>query len=278
MKKAFTLAELIGVIVLLGALILIIAPLTNSSMKGAEDALYEKQIESLKLSLQLWMSENQRPNAGEVITLSLSQLKEAGLVEIDIKNPKTEELFPNDMILKIINNDNIINYEINETGNNKNDYLLIPSISVNGSALTYVEINGTYNDLGVTAKDQNNNLITDVSVTTTPNFDISKKGTYLTTYSVTNNDYTNIAYRTIVVRDTRGPNISFPGPLTLTLSEVNNYDFKSDITVTDNSGEEVYVTVTDNINVIAGNYTVEYKATDSSGNTSTKLRQVIVTE
>ncbi len=279
MKKGFTLAELLGVIVLLGALALIIVPLVSSSMKGSEEALYNDQIESIKLSLSLWMSDNQKPAEGETITLSLSQLKEAGLVELDITNPLTKELFPNDMILKIINNNGIIEYEINDNGSNKEDYNLIPSIKVNGNVLDYVEVNSeNYNDLGVTAKDANNSVLTDVSVATSPNLDLTQMGTYLRSYTVTANGYSNIAYRTIIVRDTTGPVIEFTGDLTLNLSQVDNYDFKSDITVTDNSGQEVEVTVTDNIYPLAGSYTVEYKATDTSGNVSTKLRKVVVTE
>ncbi len=278
MKKGFTLAELLGVIVLLGAIMLIVVPLVSNSMKDSEEELYNDQIESIKLSLELWMSYNQSPNIGETITLSLSQLKEAGFVEFDITNPITKELFPNDMVLKIINNNGIIEYEVTENGDNKNDYNLIPSMRINGNTLEYVEINSTYDDLGVTSVDSNGNVLSNSVVSTVPTLDVSQKGTYLRSYTINSGVYTNTVYRTIVVRDTTGPVIAYPGDLTLTLSQVNSYDFKSDITVTDNSGDEVEVTVTDNINAIAGSYTVEYKATDSSGNVTTKLRKVVVTE
>ena len=279
MKKGFTLAELLGVIILLGAIALIIVPLVSNSMHDSKETLYNDQIKSIELSLASWMSSNQTPAEGETITLSLSQLKEAGLVELDITNPMTEELFPNDMILKITNNNGIIEYEISENGNNKEDYNLIPSIRVNGNVLEYVEVNSeSYNDLGVTAKDASNNVLSGVSVVTSPNLDLTQIGTYLRSYTVTANGYSNIAYRTIIVRDTTGPVIEFPGDLTLSLSQVDSYDFKSDITVTDNSGGAVEVTVTDNIHSLAGSYTVEYRATDASGNVSTKLRRVVVTE
>ncbi len=278
MKKGFTLAELLGVIVLLGAIMLIVVPLVSNSMKDSEEELYNDQIESIKLSLELWMSYNQSPNIGETITLSLSQLKEAGFVELDITNPITKELFPNDMVLKIINNNGIIEYEVTENGDNKNDYNLIPSMRINGNTLEYVEINSTYDDLGVTSVDSNGNVLSNSVVSTVPTLDVSQKGTYLRSYTINSGVYTNTVYRTIVVRDTTGPVIAYPGDLTLTLSQVNSYDFKSDITVTDNSGDEVEVTVTDNINAIAGSYTVEYKATDSSGNVTIKLRKVVVTE
>ena len=274
MKKGFTLAELLGVIVILGALMLVIIPLVSSAIKGADEELYNSQIESIKLSLESWMSDNQRPNEGEYITLSLSQLKEAGLVELDITNPKTKELFPNDMILKIINNNGTIEYEVNENGSNTNNYESISSIKVNGDVLEYVELGSTYTDLGVTAKDASNNVITNVTTTITPTLDANKKGLYLVTYKT--ND--NVAYRTIVVRDTKGPEITFNNNLEMTYEQSKTYDFKADITVTDNSDEEVSVTVETNIKPLAGDYTVKYIAKDSSGNETIKLRKVTIKE
>ncbi len=274
MKKGFTLAELLGVIVILGALMLVIIPLVSTAIKGGNEELYNSQIESIKLSLESWMSDNQKPNEGEYITLSLSQLKEAGLVELDITNPKTKELFPNDMILKIINNNGTIEYEVNENGSNTNDYESITSIKVNGDVLEYVELGSTYTDLGVTAKDTSNNVVTNVTTTITPTLNVSKKGLYLVTYKT--ND--NVVYRTIVVRDTKGPEITFNNNLEMTYEQSKTYDFKSDITVTDNSNEEVSVTVETNIKPLAGDYTVKYIAKDSSGNETIKLRKVTIKE
>ncbi len=275
MKKGFTLAELLGVITILGALMLIIIPLVSTAIRSANEELYDSQIENIKLALESWMSDNQKPNVGESITLSLSQLKEAGLVELDIKNPKTKELFPNDMVLKITNNNGIIEYIVNENGSNTKDYNSITSIKVNGDVLDYVEIGtDSYNDLGVTAKDSNNNPVNDFTITTTPTLDLNKKGSYLVTYKTTD----NVAYRTIVVRDTKGPEITFNNNLEMTYDQSRTYDFKSDITVTDNSNEEVSVTVETNIKPLAGNYTVKYIAKDSSGNETIKLRKVTIKE
>ncbi len=275
MKKGFTLAELLGVIIILGALMLIIIPLVSTAIKNADEDLYNSQIESIKLALEIWASDNQKPNDGEYITLSLSQLKEAGLVELDIRNPITKELFPNDMILKITNNNGIVEYTVNENGSNTKDYDSITSIKVNGDVLEYVEVGSiTYDDLGITAKDSNNNSITDFTTTTTPTLDLSKKGVYLITYKTID----NVAYRTIVVRDTTGPEITFNNNLEMTYEESKSYDFKSDITVTDNSNEEVSVTVENNIKPLAGNYTVKYTAKDSSGNETIKLRKVTIKE
>ena len=135
MKKGFTLAELLGVLVILGAILLIAIPVVDQTIKSGKEDLYQEQIDSIKTSLQLWMSNNQKPDVGEKIVLSLSQLKESDAVALDITNPKTNELFPNDMILEISNNNGIIEYEVDVTGNNKEDYTLLPSISLNGNVL-----------------------------------------------------------------------------------------------------------------------------------------------
>ncbi len=282
MKKGFTLAELLGVLVILGAILLIAIPVVDQTIKSGKEDLYQEQIDSIKTSLQLWMSNNQKPDVGEKIVLSLSQLKESDAVALDITNPKTNELFPNDMILEISNNNGIIEYEVDVTGNNKEDYTLLPSISLNGNVLEYVEVDSTnvttYDDSGVIVKDSSGNVISTVSQSTTPTFDITKRGIYLRKYTATFNGYTNVAYRTIIVRDTTGPEIGFVGSLTLTYEESRTYDYDNDIVVTDNSGENVTVTVEHNISPLVGDYTIEYIATDSSGNVTTKSRKVTITE
>lgn len=275
MKKGFTLAELLGVIVILGAVLLIISATFTTVLKQGEEDLYNDQINTIKLSLEAWMSDNQRPNLGEKITLSLSQLKEAGLIDLNIKDPKTKELFPNDMVLEIFNNEGIIEYNVNVKGNNVKDYNSITSIKVNGNVLEYVELgSSSYNDPGVVAKDANGNIVSNVTSVTTPTLDLNKKGTYLTKYTTSD----NVAYRTIIVRDTTGPIINFDTNLQMTYEESKTYDFESDITVTDNSNESVTIAVSDNITILPGDYTVKYVATDSSGNETIKLRKVTIKE
>ncbi len=279
MKKGFTLAELLGVIVLLGAILLIVLPVVDKTIKESKEDLYQDQIDGLKLSLQLWVSNHQKPDVGETVTLSLSQLKEEGLVELDLTNPKTDELFPNDMQLKIVNNDGILEYQVLESGSNINDYKILPSISLNGDTLEYVEISqsGSYVDKGVVAKDPNNNVISTVTTSDSPAINIAKKGVYLRKYTATFDGYYNDAYRTIVVRDTLGPTISFSGNLSMTYSQSLSYNFLTGVTATDNSGEAVSIKVEKNITSIKGEYTIKYIATDSSGNQTTKLREVTIT-
>lgn len=279
MKKGFTLAELLGVLVILAAILLIIMPIVDKTIKEGKDDLYDKQINSIKLAMELWLTDHAKLDEGEYIVITLSQLKDAGLIEFDIKNPKTEELFPNDMLLTIKNNDGILEYEVVDAGNNLDDYESLPRLSINGNILTYVEINTEYIDRGVKVTDSIGNTITDtVSQTISPDLSISTKGVYLQKYSITYNGFSNMVYRTIIVRDTIGPEILFSNNLELTYEEAQKYDFKSDIVVKDNSGEKAEVTVEDNIMDLPGRYTVKYTAIDTSGNETVKVRQVTIKE
>lgn len=279
MKKGFTLAELLGVLVILAAILLIIMPIVDKTIKEGKDDLYDKQINSIKLAMELWLTDHAKLDEGEYIVITLSQLKDSGLIEFDIKNPKTEELFPNDMLLTIKNNDGILEYEVVDAGNNLDDYESLPRLSINGNILTYVEINTEYIDRGVKVTDSIGNTITDtVSQTISPDLSISTKGVYLQKYSITYNGFSNMVYRTIIVRDTIGPEILFSNNLELTYEEAQKYDFKSDIVVKDNSGEKAEVTVEDNIMDLPGRYTVKYTAIDTSGNETVKVRQVTIKE
>ena len=279
MKKGFTLAELLGVLVILAAILLIIMPIVDKTIKEGKDDLYDKQINSIKLAMELWLTDNAKLDEGEYIVITLSQLKDAGLSEFDIKNPKTEELFPNDMLLTIKNNDGILEYEVVDAGNNLDDYESLPRLSINGNVLTYVEINTEYIDRGVKVTDSIGNIITDtVSQTISPDLSISTKGVYLQKYSMDYNGFSNTVYRTIIVRDTIGPEILFSNNLELTYEEAQKYDFESDIVVKDNSGQKAEVTIEDNIMDLPGRYTVKYTAIDTSGNETVKVRQVTIKE
>ena len=64
----------------------------------------------------------------------------------------------------------------------------------------------------------------------------------------------------------------------MTYEQSKTYNFKSDINVTDNSNEEVEITIENNIKPLAGNYTIKYIAKDSSGNETIKLRKIVIKE
>lgn len=274
MKKGYTLIELVGVIVLLAALLLIVLPVVNKSLKEGKQKSLEGQITMIEQSLATFSLEN-KPNDGEVIYLTLSQLKQAGLVEFDIKDPVTKQLFPNDMELTITNTDGIITYSVlTDTGSCKRNYKDVPKIDLSGNNIVYVEINTSYSDILPMATDKAgielNNLTSEGSV------DVTKLGNYYIKYFANKDGYCNASIRTVIVRDTIGPVIKYNGDLTINMSQIDDYDFLSDVSITDNSKQDATIVVEKDFSAIPGSYQVKYIATDPSGNQTVSLRKVVV--
>lgn len=115
-KKAFTLVELIAVMILLGVLGLIATITISNELKENKETLYNVQIENIKKSAQTWASSNvfELPNQdGEYIILTLGQLKQEGLSG-DVINPKTNEPFLDSLQVKITLKENSYVYEVIE--------------------------------------------------------------------------------------------------------------------------------------------------------------------
>lgn len=116
-NKGFTLAELLGVVIILGVIATIATISISNSMKNSKEELYNVQINNIISGAKTWASENVfdlPANDGESITLTLAQLKQAGFVEADITNPKTNELFSDGLQVKITKVDNNYKYEVIE--------------------------------------------------------------------------------------------------------------------------------------------------------------------
>lgn len=274
MKKGFTLVELVGVVVLLSALLLIIIPTVSNILKKGKEEMLENQITNIEQSLATW-SLNYKPNVGETIYITLSQLKKEGLVNLGIKNPVTDEYMANDMKLEISNNNGIVEYKVlTDTGNCKNDYINIPKIDLNDTPVRYVELNSTYVDIKATAIDSVGNKLN--NLTSEGSVDTSKLGNYYITYNINKDGYCNSSIKTIIVRDTTAPVISFNGDLRVSSSKINSYDFLADVTAIDNSGETPDIKVDANLSAVTGKTSITYTATDSYGNVATKTRTVIV--
>ena len=96
MRKGFTLAELLGVIVILGLIAMIAIPTINSALNSSRDKAYDEQIRTIEEASRTYMSKNslKLPNMteGSTCCLGIEVLKEAGLLQADdIKNPKYQK-------------------------------------------------------------------------------------------------------------------------------------------------------------------------------------------
>ncbi len=113
-KKGFTLAELLGVITILGLLALLIIPAVDKAIKESNKTLYQAQLNTIIEGAKEWSADHisELPVSGGSITVTLEDLKLGGYVVADIKNPKTEELFPDDLTVKITEHNSQYKYQV----------------------------------------------------------------------------------------------------------------------------------------------------------------------
>ncbi len=285
--KGFTLVELMGVIIILGIILLIATPSINKILKGSKNDLYNAQINGIKEGLKNWAVDNNKLlpiKENESIVLTLGQLKIGGYIESKLINPKNNKCFGNDMLLTITRYQKNYIYEVNEdTGvetDKCSDYIK-PYMILKGDSITYVELNGTYEEKGVIATSGSGEDITSsvtTKITGSENLiDTSKLGNkYTIEYTVTSDDTTVSMNRTVIIRDTEKPVLNVPDNITLNIID-KTFDPLEGVTVTDNSGENISVKVKSNISLgIPGEYTITYTAIDSSGNSISKTRVVTI--
>jgi len=157
MKRGFTLVELLATLIVLATLGLIIFPVVSNTIRNGKDKLYEAQINEIEEATEKWayLNIDLLPLEGESTTITILELKKAGFLPLDIRNPKTNELLPNDMQVVISSNKGIYNFEVNvESGTkiesevNENS----PIIVLNGTPIEYIEIGTEYVDKGVKLK------------------------------------------------------------------------------------------------------------------------------
>ena len=148
MKKAFTLVELLSVIVLLGIIAIILIPNFNNVLKSSEEDLYNKQISVIKTASKLWVSniENKAflsDNEKWPYIITLGDLIDAELLEENIKNPKKDEYFSDSTLIYIYYENDSYRFEVDE--NTLSNDLQI--ITLNGDRNYNVEVKEEYSEL-----------------------------------------------------------------------------------------------------------------------------------
>ncbi len=286
-KKAFTLIELLAVIFVVGIISIIVIPTTNRLINQSRNNLYENQIDNIMTAAKNWGSKNNDllpEKEKEILTVTLGQLKVTGFIDKQIKNPKTKRLFPDDMEVVITRKNNNYEYKIIE-GSGNDDARIdwdAPLIFINGSAHERVEINTPYIEKGVLVRGPNGEEITNYDIKITLNdkeveeIDTSKLVQYKITYTASFNDVVANAVRMVSIVDTIPPELTIPGNTKLTSDEVASFDFMEGVSATDNSLENIKVTISGNISVVPGEYTLIYEAKDSSGNKTTLPRVITI--
>lgn len=274
MKKGFTLIEMVSVIILMAIFALLILPTVQKQIIKGKNKMLASQVENISMATQMWLSDNAlyEPNDGDTITIMLSQLKQDNYIKKDIKNPLTGDIFPNDMLIEITKNNGVLEYKVLlESGSDFSTYdESTPSIVLKGNAIINAELNEIYTDLGVIAKTNSGDIISEVTVTN--NVNTSLMGTYSVIYSVTYNDKTNSLIRTVNVKDMKAPILIVPATeISVYDNQLISTDLKENVTYSDNSGSASLTCKIDgdicgSKNLTPGFYTAIYTATDASSN------------
>lgn len=94
MKKGFTLAELIGVIVVLALISLITIPAISKILKQNKSGLCETQMNNILSAAKSWGADNVfnlPTDQNETLPITLQDLIDGGYIEDNIENPATRE-------------------------------------------------------------------------------------------------------------------------------------------------------------------------------------------
>lgn len=286
-NKAFTLVELLGVIVLLGILGIVIIPKVGDSITNSKETAYITQEETIKKAVNDFLVDNtDLLEDNDTITIKLGVLKQKGYLPVNIKNPKTRKNISNESLIIITKNGNTYDIKLNlidledVTENMDNNS---PILVLNGNYIEYVEVNDTYEEKGAIAKSSTGETISNISKqikldgVEKSSIDTSQLLTYNIIYSVTDsNGLTTSATRTVIVRDTKSPTITFPTETTLIANQVNGYDLRQSVIVSDNYDTNTTLSINSGLSNLPGKYVVTYTATDSSGNVTTERRVIKV--
>ena len=104
MKKGFTLAELIGVVVVLALICLITVPAVSNVLKDNKKSLCKTQLKNILVAANNYASENllSMPiEEGEVVTITIQDLIDTSFIDDDIKNPVNKEMFDSEIEITI---------------------------------------------------------------------------------------------------------------------------------------------------------------------------------
>lgn len=106
MKRGFTFIEMLGVITLLSLISIIVLVVVDKSLKDSKGTLYNAQLENVKSSARMWMTDNIEliPDDGFYI-ISLGLLQDKGYISNDIKTLIEDNIYNKSLLFKISLND-----------------------------------------------------------------------------------------------------------------------------------------------------------------------------
>lgn len=281
-KKAFTLIELVGVVVILVLLSLLIIPIVEDKIKAAEEISYNSLIEMVETGAILYASnyEDELPElkTNNMSLIELSTILNKGLIERKSLYDKNEEYrLPLDSTIVIIKKDNNIYAKYNNDPQNNN------KIFLKGPKDLKINKNSSYYEYGAYVANLSDLTVIDIGESNITNdINSSLPGTYYVSYSYTNAETLK---RTVIVPDSSNSTDVVPPVITLTGNSLINISKGSSYveqgaTATDNVDGNITSRIikTGLVNTkLKGTYYIKYNVVDLNGNKAdTVVRTIIV--
>ena len=142
-RKGFTLAELIGVVIVMGLIILVIVTPILSQIKKKSSSIDEVTKQLLISTTETYIDQN--PNkyildSNKTYYISVGLLIERGLLKKDYLNKYNNDVLSENTIIEVTNEGNSFEYEIL----NNSTYSTIGEIEKSFDTSTFSFMNGTY--------------------------------------------------------------------------------------------------------------------------------------
>lgn len=209
-NRGFTLVELLGIIVVLGIIATIATPIVQKTIKQNREKMYNVIVEQLIDSSKDWAAKNSSnlpDEDGESVDVTLGELKESGLLQINVVNPKNNNVFSNQSYVRITRKNNnftydVMTYDLVDADEIEED---APSINLNGNQVITLSVGEEYSELGaftgVNTNDKNVSVQIIKNEKEVSTIDTSEEGTYAVYYSLLGDDNKlGINIRTVIIK------------------------------------------------------------------------------
>lgn len=200
MKRGFTLIELLGIIVVLGIIATIVTPVIQSTLAQNQESVYNtlvKQIEGNAKDYLEYNTDKLPQDEGDSVIVKLGEMKEAGFIQISIKNPKTDNIISNESYVTVTKKGN--NYTFETTIHDLTDADEVvsgaPTITLAGSSNETITSGSNYN----LEKIDNISRQIIFNGKEVSSIDTSVKGVYEVYYSKLENGKLGITIKTVKV-------------------------------------------------------------------------------
>lgn len=197
-NKGFTLVELLAILVILGLLATIITPVVQKTLTANKEKVYEIMVDQIKDYTKDYLAKNTSvlPDEEDVASVvKFIDLKRAGLLQINMINPKTGNIISNESFIRVIKKYNNYVYEVIT-------YDLVDVEELEEGAPS-IELNSYTQDCSTSCElEEINNVSRQIvyNEEEVGSIDLNKKGLYTVYYSKLENGKLGISIKTVTVK------------------------------------------------------------------------------